>query len=226
MQELENTTVAPLKTNGVKAHVSGGVISRPILFSTEMVKAILSGRKTQTRRIVKPQPDENGVSYMKNAPLDWESIYREPWTPWKWDTEEGETISKNCPYGEIGDLLWVRETYAITGNATKRYIYKADLDYGHVEEKWKPSIFMSREACRIELRITDIRVERLRSISETDAVSEGIECVRFEDEEMCQHPVNAYGHLWSKINGSESWNANPFVWVIQFEVARSPKHHR
>lgn len=216
--------------------VSGGVTSRPILFSTEMVRAILEGRKTQTRRLVKPQPNENGVSYMKNAPLDWESIYREQWTPWKWETEEGETMSKNCPYGEIGDFLWVRETYAIAGNTTKWYIYKADLSYGHIEEKWKPSIFMPREACRIEVRITDIRVERLQSISEEDARREGVlnnlsveynQWLNYE-KGIYQLPsaVESFKSLWSEINGVKSWDENPFVWVIRFEVARSPKHHR
>ena len=171
----------------------------PILFSTPMVQAILEGRKTQTRRIVKPQPDENGVTFMPVAPcLDWEQIYNDIWTPWLWDTEQGERIHKECPYGQVGDVLWVRETWrkyqtfddngSLNGEdivefaADKpRMLVMSDGDGFQMYNKdgsekyipWKPSIFMPRAACRIFLGITDIRVERLQDISVRDVFAEG-----------------------------------------------------
>ena len=95
----------------------------PILFSTPMVQAILAGRKTMTRRIIKPQPGTD-VSYMANEPLDWVG----QWYPWKWDTEEGETIQKNCPYGQPGDLLWVRETF-------RKYYHVDENGYNHYDKE-------------------------------------------------------------------------------------------
>ena len=233
MQELTQTNVAPLKSNGVKAHVSGSVTSRPILFSTEMVKAILSGQKTQTRRIVK----EPFQSWMKttNPKCEW------------WDR-----IEEQCNYGQVGNLLWVRETWQQEcierenelgkgWRATGNYLYKADgcslpktsFSFG----KWKPSIFMPREACRIELRITDIKVERLQNISEEDARREGVkydlslEFNQYLNYEkgiyQCQTAVESFRSLWSEINGQKSWEENPFVWVITFERTEMPsKHYR
>ncbi len=92
-----------------------------------MVKELLAGRKTMTRRSMKVQPNENGVSFMPNAPLDWESIYKEEWKPWKFDTEEGETVCLHCPYGEVRDLLWARETFQ-KGTDVMHTTFKADID--------------------------------------------------------------------------------------------------
>lgn len=135
----------------------------PILFSTPMVQAILAGRKTMTRRIIKPQPGTD-VSYMANEPLDWIG----QWYPWKWDTEEGESISKHCPFGQIGDLLWVREAWAncynlLTNPFETFFLYKADGTAN--VHRWKPSIHMPKAAARIWLEVTNIRVERLQDIS-------------------------------------------------------------
>lgn len=174
---------------------------RPILFSIPMVEAILEGRKTQTRRIAKLQPFE-GEYYMQIA------------------TDEFVYVSKNaysgpyqCPFGKVGDILWVRETWGVCSNLPlgTGYIYKAD-DYPKYMEpcKWKPSIHMPKDACRIFLKITDVRVERLQDISDEDAKAEGVKT-----------EYGSYRHgfiqLWKSINGEESWNANPWVWVIEFE---------
>lgn len=228
------TSTNGFTANSVKGAVSGSVTSRPILFSTEMVKAILSGRKTQTRRVVKPQPDDDGLWNDTDFPRSLQSNLK----GWNGTVDEtGESKEWKCPYGQVGDLLWVRETYAIAGNTTKWYIYKADLDYGHLEEKWKPSIFMPRKACRIELRIKSIRAERLNDITEADANREGVasdmslpfnQYLNYRNSiyqlETAQH---SFCSLWIEINGEKSWMANPFVWVIQFERTEMPsKHYR
>jgi len=198
----------------------------PILFSGEMVKAILEGRKTQTRRIIKPQPDENGVIYMENPPvLDWEQIYNEEWKPYQYDTLEGESRAVYCPYGNVGDQLWVRETFSFRNECFRGICYRADsLDVPvETKAKWKPSIFMPRKASRIQLEIVNIRVERLNNISGVDCIAEGI------DKELCKDynhdnifldeeaAKEYYQELWEKINGKESWEKNSWTWVIEFK---------
>lgn len=212
---------------------------RPILFSTPMVQAILEGRKTQTRRVIKVQPDENGIDFIPHAPsLDWEQHYKEEWKPWVYDTNEGERIGIHCPYGEIGDVLWVRETWAAwqspAPESEVEYIFRADQDFAST--KWKPSIFMPREACRLFLEITNVRVERLQDISEEDAEKEGIEQIEapqrdgdkwiyksytkgtYEEKQLLPlYPYCSFKTLWQSINGRESWDSNPFVWVVDFK---------
>ena len=178
---------------------------RPILFSGPMVRAILEGRKTQTRRIVK-----DGI------PLG------------NWN----ETLNK-CPYGKPGERLWVRETWApvTIGYAYKAdgvYIEESPV------WKWKPSIHMPRVASRILLEITDIRVECLQEISEEDAKAEGLRrFAKFGVEEWggveahpqvknhfrwYDKPIEAFKQLWEHINGRESWKQNPWVWVVEFKM--------
>lgn len=128
-----------------------------------------------------------------------------------------------CPYGKVGDVLWVRETWAKWENG---YIYKVDQEK-YKKVKWKPSIHMPRAACRIELKITDIRAERLQDINEADAVREGVkreqsfpfnQWLNYESG-IYQLPtaVESFKSLWGEINGKDSWEANPFVWAISFE---------
>lgn len=197
----------------------------PILFSTDMVQAILSGRKTQTRRIVKPQPDENGASFMANAPLDWEQTYKEEWKPWKWDTHEGETIAKHCPYGMVGDVLWVRESFREIAEGMYQYKSTYPNKEGQaVKQGWKPSIHMPKDAARIWLRITGVRMERLQDITEADARQEGVkesDLGFYQDYLMgnntaCNTAKESFESLWQAINGN--WQHNPWVWVISFEV--------
>lgn len=178
---------------------------RPILFSGEMVKAILEGRKTQTRRVMKPQPPEIGL-------FDdhlWLCSKKGVWA-------NGHGHQLKCPYGQTGDTLWVRETHYPLDNKGAA-LYRAD---GQCEvAKWTPSIFMFRKYSRINLKISDVRVERLQDISEEDAKTEGlireISAVSTFWNGL-RNPILAYRFLWEKINGRDSWDKNPWVWVIEF----------
>lgn len=202
---------------------------RPILFSAPMVRALLAGRKTQTRRVMKKPP--TGVHGLRLA-------------------------LATCPYGRPGDRLWVRETFkAVASGEVKdgygevRYgwAYAADAttswakhptiihdmtgqpETGPMQFRavpWKPSIHMPRKACRLVLEITDVRVQRLQEITEDDAIAEGV------DGPMCAElaiktpwrdvaapvAVHTYAALWDSINGAGAWNSNPWVWALTFKV--------
>lgn len=207
---------------------------RPILFSAPMVRAILDGRKTQTRRVVKARhathPDyptfdvRGGTVYA----LEYDS-----------DGLKAEWPMP-CPYGQPGERLWVRETWAPVStfdpSPDTGAFYRADyLDdpHGPDGEKspegryrtWKPSIHMPRWASRIDLEITGVRFERLQDINEADAFHEGAErpeCGPFELHGVPVHPMTGsyqegFKKLWQSINGPDSWAANPWVWVIEFQ---------
>lgn len=197
---------------------------RPILFSAPMVRAILEGRKTQTRRVVK-----------KLLPLDvMASELQEHYDALRWE-EAGNFLTPPCPYGQRGDRLWVRETFEkipILGDDDEiihDILYRADMEDGDAAlDRWTPSIHMPRWASRITLEITDVRVERLRDISEVDAVAEG--CGKSIGGMFCGGPHKAHGaptqhntakeayaHLWETINGQDSWAENPWVWVVSFK---------
>jgi len=212
---------------------------RPILFSAEMVRALLAGRKTQTRRIVKPQPQS-----------DHAMVY-------------ADHTDFKCPYGEEGDRLWVKETFTTYRRKTRseqrktesilkaffdgkfkseaefvnkalemplgsgglnvlyaadfgEWAYNKDSDLG----PWKPSIFMPRKASRLTLEIKTLRVERLQNISEEDAEAEGC-CIALvgHDDDFAR---NCYRKLWESLNSAQSWNDNPWVWVIEFQKL---EHH-
>lgn len=208
---------------------------RPILFKPEMVQAIMSGTKTQTRRIVKPQPPKWANSETERVG---------PWLHFIGNHPKGKCGEDNCgcieggssgkgmwtakcPYGQIGDILWVRETfrvYTIGGG----FEYKADGGLSTDDDskmKWKPSIHMPKEACRLFLKIKDIRVERLKDISNNDAIAEGMdhewESVG-KNVEMKPDPTAEFALLWIEINGEDSWNDNPWVWVVEFEKIEKP----
>lgn len=182
---------------------------RPILFSGKMVQAILEGRKTQTRRIIKYRDPRWEVSD--------DALTGKIWPYWPDYVHGGELDDSNCicPYGQSGDRLWVRETWQYTGpelNDEPGYVYRAtDPDWASMEGwKWKPSIFMPRQASRISLEIESVRVEKLQDISEEDAIAEGSEAAGQLTA------VNRFTNLWVKINGEGSFDANPWVWVIEF----------
>ena len=195
---------------------------RPILFSAPMVRALLDGIKTQTRRVAK-HPLLQTLSYVVNIDGDW------------FGDEEGDFQIK-CPYGQPGDQLWVRETWRKVEpgecGCSEHCNHSAGYDYratgsGDDETTWKPSIHMPRAASRIQLEITGVRVERLQDISEEDAKAEGCPCYvcgnlmdgKNEDDCHCFHRkagVTDYLKLWESINGPGSWAANPWVWVIEF----------
>lgn len=211
---------------------------RPILFSGPMVRAILEGRKTQTRRIVKPQP-----------------------FPWKMEIHRGELFVLDggwrpfckIPYGCPGDRLWVRETWGLMNprdttdwlsdsivgipksEILEDYVleHAANWQLPHESAYWRPSIHMPRWASRITLEIESVRVERLQEITASDAIAEGIRVQKGKgmiDGEDCYMmttnsgymrgplgAIQAYKDLWQSINGPGSWAANPWVWVVQFK---------
>ena len=209
--------------------VTGDVRERPMLFSGEMVRALLSGAKTQTRRVVKPQPDCTHDSspywYIGGLRTSW--TRRPPGSEPHWGNNP-----LLCPHGKVGGHLWVRETFcqfmdnAKDGNGAQTY-YRAsqrDSDMHEVERimvtngvKWKPSIHMPRWASRITLEITDVRVERLQAISAADCWAEGIPC------SPDVNPIHEYQELWESINGPGSWEANPYVWAISFNRIKEPQ---
>jgi hypothetical protein len=202
------------------------VKERPILFSGPMVRAILGGRKTQTRRIINPQPS-HGVSRCLYAKTGWA------------ETDKDGACLCNKPVRSYwgGERLWVRETwqrvYEVDGERFTTPLANADrvfYDYAATTDceppRWRPSIHMPRAASRLTLEIKSVRVERLQEISEQDALAEGC------PGENCYYtpglvnlvtddgllPQEQYRELWEEINGPDSWAANPFVWVIEFAL--------
>lgn len=206
----------------------------PIIFNTEMVQAILEGRKTQTRRIFKDHPRlASDVSKVDLA---------------MWFNDYDEYILSFSQYGKTGDLLWVKETFQRNFSSHvshQGYLYKTDIGFKDVnyriwcyEKKgeyfdhydrqfsWKPSIHMPKAAARIWLKITDIRIERLMDISNEDAIAEGIKIVgkyRYKNylkdlnKDFFLSPLPSFRSLFESINGEQIWKANPWVWVITFE---------
>lgn len=221
---------------------------KPILFNAEMVRAVLSGNKTQTRRTLKPAPLPQVARWIISD--HWwipeaisEAVKKQFITTWP--------NAIKCPYGQAGDQLWVRETwshdcYPYPLSNDPFFHYRADYlddplgaDLEHsldgIRRKWLPSIHMPRKASRIQLEITNVRVERLQDISEEDAIAEGIQRVSYRPlgkgnpidaysigkddgrSNLYRTAQEAYKKLWQSINGAESWQANPWVWVIEFK---------
>lgn len=216
---------------------------KPILFSTEMVKAILSGSKVQTRRIIKENHQPVKIPGKNEFIMD----------------------LGICQYGQVGDVLWVREShyaYGIwlkngktkTGKQKWKFVKdKAYTSVAYIDNPpkevlkntereihgWfkRSSLFMPKEACRLFLKIKSIRVERLRDISEADAVYEGIEVIHFAEPSVpifkrydlkeklgTVNPIFSFESLWQKINGRQSLINNPWVWVIEFERIEKPEN--
>lgn len=188
---------------------------RPILFSAPMVRAILDGRKTQTRRIIKDYEDYGFVNFNSYGDSCFSKKINASSNSYCKTLEHKEIKIVKNKYGKPGDHLWVRETFMHNGGS---YCYKADYsDELNRTVKYKPSIHMPRVASRIDLLIKDIRVEKVLEISEGDAEAEGAEPVLVPpDGGSCPH-YEGFKMLWQKINGAESWNSNPWVWVISFE---------
>ncbi|MEY8324509.1 hypothetical protein AALB47_11435 [Lachnospiraceae bacterium 54-11] len=184
----------------------------PILFNTDMVQAVLDGRKTVTRRIVK-----GNIVGILNSPYHEEH----PEVPDK------VLIKKLCKASyQPGDILYIRETWRKhSPGFNNLFIYKADYEEKSMYVKWCPSIHMPKEAARIWLKVTDVRVERLQNMNKMDAVKEGIDtrcCVNLA------HALIKFKKLWdSTIKKSDlalyGWDANPWVWVIEFERCEKPE---
>lgn len=191
---------------------------RPILFSGPMVRAIIEGRKTQTRRIIKHDipPHLNHVRRLTNTNGDEGAVITEH--P---DMRAGQlAASVWCPYGKLGDRLWVRETHYVeragsTGD-TGFILYKA-TDPDAPVSKWRPSIHMPRWASRITLDVDSVRVERLNDCNRGDVMAEGCP---FQNMADGPDPRKWYAELWDSINGHGSWDRNPWVWVVEFKVIR------
>lgn len=210
------------------------VKERPILFSAPMVRALLAGKKTQTRRVVKTQPLPCH-GFPREANGEWGIYLDRPHAgPYK-------HLGK-CPYGQPGDRLWVRETWGqiswsvVIGEPkppTIQIVYKAgphsfnrDVPHGWLpQNKWRPSIHMPRSASRLTLELTEVRVERLQAISEADALAEGfaagdgspINGFPTESEYSAQQ---AFADRWDVLNGPRGypWESNPWVWALTFKA--------
>jgi hypothetical protein len=179
---------------------------KPILFSTAMVQAILAGCKTQTRRVVKPT---DVISGSPNSPLVMPTVIKSP--------------------HKAGDILWVRETWGSYSDTTPYYLYRADypadaIGFWHEHEhinwcdfpKWRPSIHMPREAARLFLRVTDVRVQRVQDITSSDIEQEGVDTEGLNTGEEWKY---AFSQLWDSINAKRGygWDVNPFCWAYTFE---------
>ena len=229
-------------------------IFKPMLFSTPMVQAILDGRKTMTRRIVKPQPIDNTKidgNFYEGDCKDFVKVDGHP----NWKNQFVSQVSKI----QKGDIIWVRETWQqeaefiqLSGgdwsNAylkpTGNYLYKADgVSLEEIKDsvsfgKWKPSIFMPKSACRLFLEVTKVEVQRLQDISNEDAKKEGVQILSYggfgrSGEEWKDYlskistafrpsTKSSFSSLWQSINGVESWNENPYVWVYTFKIVECP----
>jgi len=187
---------------------------RPILFSAPMVRSILAGNKTQTRRVMKPRP-----------------TYGKPWHGWVIDPDAMDIPIAMCPYGIPGDRLWVREPVGIhcrPEDGLEGYcVYRADFPDGPdvtFEPHWTPAMHMPRWASRITLEITGVRVQRLQEISDVDMRAEGIDFLLEPDGRPATHyNRQSFATLWDAINGKRAgcaWAADPWVWAVEFTQVR------
>lgn len=209
----------------------------PILFSGEMVRAILEGRKTQTRRVIK-----NVCPWVTRVTNDGSEEL-----PWAFVGGNGEHAGYDrCPYGAPGDRLWVRETWNLARFSRDEFGHVDDVDYWegplskahpgqpwHViyraecddpdEETWRPSIFMPHWACRTLLEITNVRVERVQDITPDDAMAEGIMIGSLDSHGFRCELRPEFHQLWDSINAKRGygWDVNPWVWVVEFKRAKA-----
>ena len=200
--------------------------TRPILFSAPMVRALLDGSKRQTRRILKADRMQH------DACVRWDG---DSWLLERYPVQErmssnfGRCDRIKCPYGQVGDMLWVKETFAYDvadhfGKESEAAVYRATTDCDdYFKGQWTPSIFMPRRLSRITLEITDVRVEKLNAISEEDAKEEGVtQCEGGYWNYIAGEPyqgmtaLQSYETLWEQINGPGSWALNPWVWALSF----------
>ena len=213
--------------------------AHPLLMKGPLVRATLAGLKTQTRRPIKPQPDDDivDVEYDAIAGL-WLGNTQE-------DNDLGYTSSwaARCPMGQAGDRLWVRETWQHYQNSGQRAadfsehqrfaancFYRADESNPRTKPlsgKWRPSLLMPRWACRLVLPLVSVRVERVQDITEEDAKAEGVERISagpgwecwmgYGPSSSCKTARDSFRSLWISIYGEASWDLNPWVWVAEWE---------
>ncbi len=180
-----------------------------MLFSTPMVKAILEGRKTRTRRVIKPQYTDWQGHHWYGKPSAFHLQFNDFTL---------EDIKAHCPYGQVGDRLWVRETHFIGGIKPNEWAwYRSGFDGDEEGVVWRPSIFMPRWASRLTLEITEVRVERVQEITNDEVLLEGADT---KDGLFFVEPdrIMMFHKLWDSINAKRgySWEVNPWVWVISF----------
>jgi hypothetical protein len=176
------------------------VKERPLIFSASMVLALRANRKTQTRRM-------RGLATINEAPHEWRYLGQDLFAV----ADTGETATIRCPYGVVGDRLWVKETrLALTEPLNRQtWAYAADAPEAQSSARRLSSLFTPRIASRDTLEVVAVRAERLQSITETDAEAEGV-------NPLDGSYRNAYRALWNQLNGVGSWAVNPFVWVVEF----------
>lgn len=209
---------------------------RPILFSGDEVRAILDGRKTQTRRPIKCCCNQMhlgrllGTWGLSQPPfqwqgdvddVNWQHFGRTPkvgdWIEhYQTDVDDCASQVVTCPFGVPGDLLWVKETHFLECDGVG-VVYRASGEFleGWTKRglRWRPSIHMPRWASRVTLEVVSVRVERVQEITEDDAIAEGAQCAGVPASLTNR---GAFAKLWNKINGPDSWNANPWAWVVEF----------
>lgn len=208
------------------------MIARPIPFSPPMVRATIDGKKSQTRRIVKPQPIA-GTDALRDIPGEnrWWAAYagKDPTGVTYRPLGSDQQHDWRCPYGMRGDLLWVREPWRASSIHDRlkpseipvgdSVAYYADGEL-YLTGRYRHARFMPRWASRITLRITDVRVELLQEISAEDCIAEGLSTT-FREHDAVADLRRQYRELWVSINGPDSWAANPWVWVIAFAVIKA-----
>jgi hypothetical protein len=190
------------------------VKERPILFNGPMVKAILDGRKGQTRRVMNPQP-QPFLAHDLPGPFWWFQYWRKGYPHGRiLETDLPARVQSLCPYGAPGDTLWCRETWCKDMGRGDAIVYQADGLEPVLSDRWRPSIHMPRWASRITLDVLSVRAERLQAISEADAQAEGAD--PFAGPYVSH--VAAFSALWDSINAKRGfgWDANPWVWTIVF----------
>ena len=202
--------------------------ARPILFTPENAQKVHDGAKTQTRRIVKPQPPANCDKPMFDA-AGYGFFYEQP-------DSDGDALDVwpegsdgiKCLYGMVGDRLWVREAWRVFGGLEYEYQqhlpsvrYRGDISDAleYLQAEWRPSIHMPKWACRTWLDLTAVRVERLQDITEDDARAEGCAPVVHDKDGAvdCGTRKTIFRQLWESIHGPGSWGENPWVWVLEFK---------
>ena len=189
---------------------------RPVLMHARSIKGIMEGRKSQTRRIVKPQPPERWTQHEFTAPDMVRWAYQLPSLDW-------HTVK--CPYGQPGDRLWVRETWCLGGEDGKKVLYRATE--GSDADCWRPSIHMPRWASRLTLEVANVRVERVQDISYSGITREGVipelrpgldVSIDGELSDMGLSAVrDQFKRLWDDTNGKGAWDRNDWVWVVEFK---------
>jgi hypothetical protein len=190
---------------------------RPILFNGDMVRAILAGRKVQTRRAIAPQPyiDASGNFCWNGSNYGQDTAGVPMARTLASQIPSARTGRVLCPFGKIGDRLWVRETWGRHPDYpdANRVVHRAEPGSDHDAERWRPSIHMPRWACRLVLEITAVRVERLQDITSDDVLAEGI-TTRFKVADAADDLRIQFRDLWNDTGGD--WDSNPWVWVIDF----------